>query len=189
MTGRRAAALFSLVTLAIPCSAALRTGDVVPEFTATALDGTSILLSEAVSGHELVVVLFLSTSCPYATYFADDIRALDAAYRPRRVLFVGIYSNQFETEDDMREFAAEHGHSFALVRDGNARIADLLGARRTPEAFVVGRDRTLLYHGWVQSKLRSPDLDRALVAALAGRPIRRAETKAFGCAIDRAAAR
>ena len=179
---RCAAALLSLATAA---PAGLAADDVVPELTATALDGTPFVLSEDLGGHELVVVLFLSTACPYATYFADEIRALDEAYRSRGVLFVGIYSNQFETEDDMREFAAEHGHSFRLVRDGRSRLADVLGARRTPEAFVVGRGRRLLYHGWVQSKLRSPDLERALEAALEGRPVRRARTKAFGCGIDR----
>jgi hypothetical protein len=86
---------------------------------------------------------------------------------------------------EMLAHARERGHRFPIVRDGEARIADLFGARRTPEAFLVDGGGRLRYHGWVQSKLRSPDLQRALDAVLAGNQVRLAETKAFGCTIDR----
>lgn len=72
-----------------------------------------------------------------------------------------------------------------IARDEGARIADLLGARRTPEAFLVDAGGRLRYHGWVKSKLGSPDLQRALEAVLSGKPVRLTETKPFGCAIDR----
>ena len=101
------------------------------------------------------------------------------------MLFIGVNSNQFETTDEMRESAREFGHAFPLVHDETARIADLMGAGRTPEVFVVDAHGMLRYHGWVQSKFRSPDLQRAVDAVLAGKPVRLAETKAFGCAIDR----
>lgn len=161
-------------------------GQVVPDFTATTLEGKPISLGEAAAAHNAVVVLFLSTACPYAVYFADHIRELDETYRARGVAFIGVNSNQFESAADMREDARERGHVFALVRDEGAKIADVMGADRTPEAFVVGSDRTLRYRGWVKSKLRSPDLQRALDAVLAGKRVRLPETKAFGCAIDRA---
>jgi peroxiredoxin len=161
-------------------------GAPVPDFTATSLDGARISLAEAARGHKAVVVLFLSTACPYAEFFADHIRDLDAAYRTRGVLFIGVNSNRFETTDEMREDAREHGHAFPLVRDEDARIANLVGAGRTPEAFLVDGEGRLRYHGWVKSKQRSPDLERAIEAVLAGRKVRRAETKPFGCAIDRA---
>lgn len=166
-------------------AAASRIGAPMADFSATTLDGNRISLAEAVRTHKAVVVLFLSVACPYADYFAGHIRDLDEAYRSRGVLFVGVNSNQFETVEEMRDDAREHGHAFALVRDENARIADLMGAARTPEAFVVDGDGRLRYRGWVQSKLRSPDLQRALDALLSDKPLRLAKTKAFGCAIDR----
>jgi hypothetical protein len=61
----------------------------------------------------------------------------------------------------------------------------LLGARRTPEAFLLDHEGKLRYRGRIASKLSSPDLKNALDSLLAGRPIRPAETKAFGCAIQR----
>ena len=61
----------------------------------------------------------------------------------------------------------------------------LLNARRTPEVFLVDGDGRLRYHGRIAAKIGTPDLRNALDALLAGRLIDPAETKAFGCWIDR----
>ncbi len=78
-----------------------------------------------------------------------------------------------------------HGHGFDLIKDPDSRIAELLDARRTPEVFLFDQRGTLRYHGRIASKISSPDLKNALESFLAGRPVRPAETKAFGCAIPR----
>ncbi len=178
--------------LAALCAAALagraaapEIGEAVPDFRATTLDGTPVSLHDALRTHRAVVVLFLSTVCPYASYFADHLGLLAKRYRSEGVVFLGVNSNQFETAEEMVEFAAAHGHAFPLIRDPDARLADRLGASCSPEAYVVDQERRLRYHGWVQSKLRSPDLERALEAVIHGRRVRLAQTKAFGCAIDR----
>jgi peroxiredoxin len=177
-------ALLAMAWCASPVRAAARPA-LAPDFEATTVDGERFSLADARRGHKAVVLVFLSTACPYALYFADHIRELDEAYRSRGVLLVGVNSNQFESVEEIREHAREKGHRFAILRDESARIADAMGADRTPEAFVVGADGALLYRGWVKSKLRSPDLQRALDAVLAGKRVRLPETKAFGCAIDR----
>ena len=41
------------------------------------------------------------------------------------------------------------------------------------------------YRGWIKSKQESPDLQRAIDDVLEGRPVRRPETRTFGCAVDR----
>ena len=181
---RRLLAGLWVLWLVAPASGA-EIGKPLPDFSAMALDGTQVSLADAAKTHKAVVVLFLSAFCPYANLFGGHIKQLVETYGARGVFFVGVVSNQFETLEDMTESAREHGYSFPLVRDESARIADRLGAGRTPEAFVVSADGRLRYHGWVQSKLRSPDLQRALEAMLAGKRVRLAETKAFGCAIDR----
>ena len=174
------------------CAAALagraeapRIGETVPDFTATALDGSAVSLNDAVATHRVVVVLFLSTACPYANYFGDHLGQLAQAYGPEGVLFIGVDSNQFETEGEMAENAHAHGQAFPFIRDADASIANRLGASCSPEAYVVDHTGRLRYHGWIQSKQRSPDLKRALDALLNDEPVRLARTKAFGCAIDR----
>jgi len=70
-------------------------------------------------------------------------------------------------------------------RGPEGQVAFQLNARRTPEVFLIDSAGRLRYHGRIAAKIGTPDLRNALDAHLAGRPIKPAETKAFGCAIDR----
>jgi peroxiredoxin len=173
-----------VATLAAP-AAALDIGGVAPDFTVRTLAGAEVSLAEAEKSHRAVVVLFLSTICPYSNYYNDLIRDMAAEFRKKGVLFLGVNSGRIETAEEVRAHAREHGHTFPIAKDPQAYVAGLLGARRTPEVFLLDHDGRLRYHGRVASKISSPDLKNALDSLLAGRPIRPAETKAFGCAIPR----
>jgi peroxiredoxin len=162
-----------------------RIGETIPDFEATSLQGEPVSLRAALETHKAVVVLFLSALCPYAKYFAFHLRELHERYGPRGVLFVGVDSNGWETKDEVAELAQQRGFAFPMIKDEGHKVADLLGARATPEAFLVDSEGRLRYRGWVKSKQESPDLQHALDAVLEGRPVRRSETKAFGCAVDR----
>jgi peroxiredoxin len=160
-------------------------GEPVPAFEATSLSGEAFSLEAAVREHKAVVVLFTSTVCPYANYFASHVRELSETYGPRGVLFVGVNSNNWESRQEIIDHTRERGFAFPMIKDEGHVIADRLGADRTPEAFLVDSSGRLRYRGWVKSKQESPDLQRALDAVLEGRPVRRPVTKAFGCAVDR----
>jgi peroxiredoxin len=164
---------------------ASRVGSPLPSFEATSIQGEAISLRTAVAGHKAVVVLFISTVCPYANYFAGHMRELAATYGPRGVLVVGVNSNNWESRDEVAEHAREKGFTFPIIKDEIHVIADRLGVERTPEAFLVDSTGTLRYRGWVKSRQESPDLRRAIDAVLEGRRVRRPVTKAFGCAVDR----
>ncbi|HEY3122535.1 MAG TPA: redoxin domain-containing protein [Thermoanaerobaculia bacterium] len=179
-----AASALLAFTLAAPI-AALDIGNVVPDFRVRTLDGTEVLLVDAEKSHQAVVVMFLSTICPYSNYYNDLIRDLAAEFGRRDVLFLGINSGRLETVEEAKSHAREHGHTFPIAKDSDSHVAELLGARRTPEVFVIDHDGKLRYHGRVASKIASPDLKNALDALLEGRTVRPAETKAFGCAIPR----
>ena len=156
-----------------------------PDFRAHDLDGHDVVLARELESHKAVVIVFLSTVCPYANYFAEHLRKLSDAYEAKGVAFIGINSNESETAQETAELRRQWGYRFPVVMDGGARIADLLGARRTPEAFLMDTSGRVRYHGWVKSKLGSTDLEDALGALLAGRRVRRPRTAAYGCSIDR----
>jgi peroxiredoxin len=160
-------------------------GGEVPDFQATSLAGDALSLREAAARHKAVVLLFLSTVCPYANYFSPHLRQLAEDYAPRGVLFVGLYSNGWESRQEVVEHVREHGFVFPAIKDDHHAIADRLGATTTPEAFVLDSAGRLRYRGRVMSKQESPELRRAIEAVLEGRPVRTPVTKAFGCAIDR----
>jgi alkyl hydroperoxide reductase subunit AhpC len=130
-------------------------------------------------------VIFRSTLCPYSNSYNDLLKNMTAEYGRKRVLFLAVHSDRWETEDDIRTHAGKYGHTFPVIRDPEGRLAKLLNARRTPEVFLMDGEGKLRYHGRIASKIGTPDLRNALDALLAGRAIEPAVTKAFGCSIDR----
>jgi peroxiredoxin len=158
-------------------------GSEVPDLTVKSLQGEALSLRGEAGRHKAVVLLFLSVVCPYANHFSPHLKELADQYGPRGALFVGLYSNGWESRDEAAAHGREHGFAFPLVKDEGHVIADRLGATRTPEALVIDPSGRLRYRGRVMSKQESPELQRALEAILAGRRVGTPETKAFGCAI------
>jgi len=167
-------------------------GAAAPSFQLTTIDGKPFSLADAEKANSLVVLVFVSTQCPYSNAYNDRMRDIAGAYAKKGVLFVGINSNSTETVQDAVEHASKHGHTFTILKDPGNKVADLYDARRTPEAFVIDKSGKLVYHGRIDenyedaSKVASPDLKNALDQLLAGQPVAKAETKAFGCTIKRA---
>jgi peroxiredoxin len=123
------------------------------------------------------VVLFLSCRCPYVAQARAPLGDLYKQYGDR-VSFVGLNANQNEKPDDVKADAAL-SFPFPMLRDEGSKVADLYGAERTPEAFVVDPSGVIRYHGGVA------ELGPALAQLVAGTPVTKAESKAFGCTIKR----
>ena len=185
MTLPRSGALALAVWLLASVASALEVGAIAPEFSMTTLDGRKFSLADAEKSHSAVVVLFISTICPYSNYYNDLIRDMSTDFSKKGVAFVGINSGTLETADEARVHAREHGHTFDIIKDPESRVAELLDANRTPEAYLLDSSGTLRYRGRIASKISVPDLQSAIEALLDGRPVRPARTKAFGCAIAR----
>ena len=166
-------------------------GSTAPDFTLTTLDGKSFSLAQAARGHKAVVVMFVATKCPYSNAYNDRMRDMAALYEKQGILFVGINSNKTEPADEVSAHAKQHGFAFPLMKDPDNKVADLYDARHTPEIYVVDPQGKLVYHGRIDenyedpAKVTSPDLKNALDQLLTGKPIAKAETKAFGCSIKR----
>jgi peroxiredoxin len=167
-------------------------GAPAPAFQLTTIDGKPFSLSDAEKSHKLVVVIFIATKCPYSNAYNDRMRDMAKEYAGKDVLFVGINSNDTEPADEVRSHARTHGFDFPVMKDPGNKVADAYDARRTPEVFVIDSSGILRYHGRIDenyedpAKVSSPDLKNALNALLAGQPVAKAETKAFGCTIKRA---
>jgi len=159
-------------------------GETVPDFKAQTVDRHSFSLADAVASHKVVVFVFFSVSCPYSNLFADHVGALSGQYRDRGVLFVGVNSNQGETPEEAAAYAREHALRFPCLKDKGARVAEILGAEVTPEAFLVDSKGRLRYRGQVRSRKGKPYLEEALREVLADRPVRTPSAPAFGCPID-----
>ena len=192
-TVRLVLVLLAIVALAAPTFAdAPAIGAAAPAFELKSVDGKAFSLADAEKSNAYVVLMFIATQCPYSNAYNDRMRDMAAAYAKKGVFFVGINSNNTESVEETASHAKQHGFGFPVLKDPGNKVADLYDARRTPEVYVVGKDGKLLYHGRIDdnssdaAKVSSPDLKNALDALLAGQPVAKAETKAFGCTIKRA---
>ena len=186
----------AILTLAVLCAASCALaadtpaiGASAPDFQLTTLDGKDFSLSSAAKAHKAVVLMFISTQCPYSNAYNDQLKDLANTYASKGVLFVGINSNKTEDSAAAVAHAKSHGHTFPIMKDPNNKVADLYDAKRTPEVYVVDPEGKLRYHGRItedhENPTSTPDLKNALDSFLTGKPIARTETKAFGCTIKR----
>jgi peroxiredoxin len=188
----RIAKSLALAVLSGGLLAAVSPGGKAPDFSLTpASGGAPVSLAQEIGKHRLTVLMFIATKCPYSNGYNDRMQSLSRDYADKGVEFVGINSNEGEPAAAVVEHARAHGLTFPILKDEKSRIADLYGAQRTPEIFVVDASGMIQYHGRIDENAfepaaaKSPDLRNALDALLAGRPVAVAETKAFGCTIKR----
>jgi peroxiredoxin len=171
---------------------ALEPSDKAQEFTLKDAQGKEVKLADY--NGKNVVLIFVSTKCPYSNAFNGVMEKLANEYSSKGVTFLGINSNKAETVDQVAQHAKEKGLTFAILKDPENKVADLYGAQVTPEAFVIDQKGTIVYHGALGSSGRpttdpsqatSDDIHAAIDELLAGKAIARAKTKAFGCTIKR----
>ena len=164
-------------------------GATIEEFSLPDTDGKNHTLS-SLKGKNGAVVIFISVQCPISNAYNERMAKLAEDYGARGISVIGINSNKTESADAVKAHAAEKHLSFTILKDPGNKIADLLGAQHTPEAYYLDANNRLLYHGRIDnstdtSKVESNDLRDALDAALAGKPVQKTTSLAFGCSIKR----
>lgn len=140
-------------------------------------------------GEKGTIIVFLSIQCPVVKAYDDRINAIAADYQAKGINFIGINSNSTEDTAAVKSHAAEKYKFPVLIDTGNV-FADRLGANYTPEMFFFDSSNKLVYHGSVDSDRSGQSTENqflrvALDENLAGKPIAKSETKAFGCTIKR----
>ncbi|MBX3412956.1 MAG: redoxin domain-containing protein [Pirellulales bacterium] len=142
----------------------------------------------------VVAVVFLGIDCPLVKHYAQRLVELSDEFAPRGVQFIGVNANRQDSITALGQFARQHHVEFPLLKDAHHTVADQFGATRTPEVFVLDRQRRVVYQGRIDDqygvgfKRLQPvrrDLAEALEDALANKPVRLATTDPAGCLIGR----
>jgi len=140
------------------------------------------------------VLAFLGTGCPLANLYLPRLVALEAEYRARGVRFLAVYPNANEDLAQIAAHAADRDVPFLVWKDVDQRLADRVGAARTPTVVVLDGDGVLRYRGRIDdqykvaSRQEAPEheeLRDALDAVLDGREVATPEVPADGCLLDR----
>lgn len=159
------------------------------DFTLKDYNGKEYSLSDFKKS-KAIVVMFIATQCPVSNAYNERMVQLYKDYSLKNIAFVGINSNKQEDVEEVKEHSQKHNFEFPVLKDWNNVIADQFEAGVTPEIYVLNSNFEELYHGRIddskrESDVKSQDLRTALNEILAGEPVSKTETKAFGCTIKR----
>jgi hypothetical protein len=140
------------------------------------------------------VVAFLGTECPLAKLYGARLAELHGQYVKQGVGFVGINANTQDALTEVAAYARRHGIDFPILKDVGNRVADAMGAIRTPEVFVLDADCVVRYWGRIDDQYgigvahKAPQqswLTAALDELLAGQKVSMPAVPSVGCHIGR----
>jgi peroxiredoxin len=165
-------------------------GDTAPGFNnLEATDGKKYGLDDF-KDKDLVVLVITCNECPVAQSYEDRIMAFAKKYKDK-VAVVALNVNGGEDEElpKMKDHAEKKGFNFVYVRDPEQKIGRALGASKTPEFFVLSKERKIAYMGAFDDELNPAKvtekyLESAVEAILKGEKPAKAETPAYGCGIE-----
>jgi peroxiredoxin len=170
----------------------LELGTPAPEFSLPDPDGTMHALPDGASAY---VVMFICNHCPFVKHVADELAAIGRDYSDSNVAIVAINSNDVgnypaDGPEAMKAEAEARGYDFPYVLDEDQSVAKAYRAACTPDFFVFGADRKLVYRGQLDDSRPSNDepvdghdLRNAIDRAIAGEPADAGQKPSIGCNI------
>ena len=155
------------------------------------LDGKDV---KATALHKkMLAVIFLSPECPLSQNYTLTLNKLYDKYK-RELEIVGIFPGSAYTSAIYNSFNRKYNIQFTLLTDKDKSAVRVLGAKITPEVFLMDERRTILYSGaidnWAISlgKQRTNVTDHYLEDAIQSQldhvMLKVKQTKAIGCLIN-----
>jgi len=180
--------------MALTPSTMLALGTPAPAFSLPDTDGHAVSLSDF-GPQRALLVMFICNHCPYVQHVRDELARLGRDYQARGAAMVGISSNDIDAfPDDAPDRMAEEkrvaGYTFPYLFDATQEVARAYSAACTPDFFLYGPERRLLYRGQLDGSrpgngilVDGIDLRAALDAVLEGRPVSADQKPSMGCNI------
>jgi thiol-disulfide isomerase/thioredoxin len=181
--------LLLVSTLVAQAPVGLKLGEACPTFSLPGTDGKQ----HGPEGSTPLMVVFLSTECPYVLATQARINAYATKYAGR-IAVLGINANDVDSHAkeslaDIRAQAKGQGFVFPYLKDAPQVVTRAFGAVCTPDFFLFDASRKLAYRGrmddsWRDSaKVTVRDLEVATEALLAGKPVPTEQPPSRGCSI------
>lgn len=139
--------------------------------------------------------MFLAPDCPLSRRYTLTLDGLRAQFEADGVRFYGLIAGYYFERKEVEDFVNQYRLNFTVLLDRNMELANLFGATRTPEVFVVDSHGNTLYRGAIDNwavdfgQYRKVITENYLLDVLEtiaqGRDVPVKETKAVGCFIER----
>lgn len=172
-------------------------GQTIENFTlVNTVDDSKVSLNHF-SNKKGIVVIFTSDFCPYSKLYEERIDDLVKEFSEKDIQFILINpNNPLASQDDsvekMAKNAREKGYRFPYLADKDQKVANIFGATKTPEAFLLKPSKSsfkIVYSGaiddnpQVASDTDQDYLKEAINNLLRGRPIQPNHQRPTGCMI------
>ena len=149
---------------------------------------------ESFSDKNVLVIIFMCNHCPYVKAVLQRLIALQAETTHQGVQLIGINSNDVDRYPDdsmenMQKITKEKGINFPYLLDVSQEMAKTYDAVCTPDIYVYGTERKLLYRGRIddnwehEEKVTQRNLKEALDCIVAGKEVPREQISSIGCSI------
>ena len=141
-----------------------------------------------------IAVVFLSCECPISNQYLPILNEIQKKYSDRGLQIVGINSQAGDSPEKIAEHAKAFEIAFPVLCDARQSAAEILGAERTAEIFLLDPQRFIRYHGRVDDRNQYTtkrdiptrhDLVQAIDEVLEGKEVAVPSTEVAGCRISR----
>ena len=142
-----------------------------------------------------LLVMFICNHCPYVQHIRHGLVELGNDYANGDLGIVAISSNDpaaypTDAPEEMAREAQEFGYRFPYLYDESQEVAKAYTAMCTPDFFLFGRERTLVYRGRFDDarpntigRVTGADLRLAIDAVLNDEPVSEEQFPSMGCSI------
>jgi len=181
--------------MALTESAMLALGTRAPEFALPDVVSQKTINLDTFRDKRGLLVMFICRHCPFVKHVQEELARIGKDYQNQRLGIVAISSNDANAYPDdrpesLRDMASELGFTFPFCYDETQEVARAYSAVCTPDFFVFGENRELVYRGQLDGSrpgnglaVTGRDLRNALDAVLTGRQVDANQKPSIGCNI------
>lgn len=170
-------------------------GSALPAFSLPDVVSGRLVSPADYADRKALLVLFICRHCPYVKHIEQELARLGWEYENRSLGIIAISSNDAaaypdDAPESLKEQARQLRFNFPYCYDESQQVARAFQAACTPDFFLYGAERRLVYRGQLDDSrpgngkpVTGRDLRAAIDAVLEGRPVSDVQKPSAGCNI------
>jgi len=187
-----ALAIFASPAFAGKFNSTVSIGQKAPDFTGipAVMNGQDASISLSDAKEDVVVVVFLGNHCPAVQAYEDRLIDFVSDYKGKSVKVIGIAVGAIEEDKlpGIKKYTAEKKSNYVYGYDESQVTGRAYGAAKTPEFFVLDKQRNIRYMGAMDDNMKEDKVSKtylrdAVDAVLKGEKPEVEETRAVGCGV------
>ncbi|MDJ1183223.1 thioredoxin family protein [Roseofilum casamattae] len=176
-------------------STMLELGTPAPDFQLPDVTSGETLSLATFANKKALLVMFICKHCPFVKHIQVELAKLGKDYHSSDLGILAISANDAVNYPDdaperLKVMVAEQGFTFPIAYDETQSVAKNYTAACTPDFFLFGGDRRLVYRGQLDDSrpgnslpVTGVDLRGAIDLALSGQTISPEQKPSIGCNI------